>query len=552
MSRWGDSWAPGGRREAGLALVAAVIAAVGLLGSHVTDGGRYLDDWWLGVYVRFPHQLGFGSAYGYLDFYSGARPGDVAYWLATYRLFGFHDDLHRGLGVLLAVGLATVFYLLLRELRLSVWEAAAVTAVSLALPIADSIHFWITPDVAQLCLGTCAAGYLVALRGLRSSTTRAHRLRLASLGLFVVSALFAETMLPAIGLSVLVYRTRAGWRRSLAWWAADATIAVVGAIHYALTEPKRLAGPAAQESYAHHAGVLADQSLTLVTGSLVPFVHSRAAVLAGLLVLTGLLARRLRDTAGTDAGSGARTLVARRWIVTAGVAAVLALASYVIYVPSDPSYQPLVPGVGNRINIGALLPISLLLFAIVRLLGTLFAARRRAIAVSVVAWGVVLFGGASRLEADHWLWDQAATHQATVLDAIHRVLPDPPPGASLLVFNSPGVVTHFERVGESSVNEPVPVFSTWWELDAAVKLSYGRADLDAYPIWAYQPPQVACGAHYVYQLGLDSGMVRHALAYGDVYVVNVASPAAAVRLVSPRQCKSVVTRATTVRYDLPL
>jgi hypothetical protein len=546
MRRRGDSWAPGGRREVCLAVLAALVAAVGLLGSHVTNGGRYLDDWWLGVYVRFPHQLGFGSAYDYLNFYSGARPGDVLYWLATYKAFGFHDDLHRGLGVLLAAGLTTVFYLLLRELRLGRLEAAAVAALSLALPIADSIHFWITPDVAQLCLGTCAAGYLVALRGLRASSARARRLRLASLGLFVVSALFAETMLPAIGLSLLIYRTRVGWRRAAAWWVGDALIAGVAAIHYAVSEPKRLAGPGGQESYLNHGWVLVDQALTLLTGSLVPFVHSRGPVVVGLLVVAALVARRVRDEPAVRA-------LARPWIVAAGLAGVLALASYAIYVPSDPTYQPLVPGVGNRINIGALLPLSVLLFALVRLFGSLFAGRRKwaLAAVTTVAWAVVLVGGATRLEADHWLWDQAATHQASVLDALHRVLADPPPGSSLLVFNSPGVVTHYERVGEASVNEPVPVFSTWWELDAAVKLSYGRADLDAYPIWAYQPPQVACGAHYVYQLGLDSGMVRHALEYGHVYVVDVAAPSV-VRLENQGQCESVITRATTVRYDLPL
>lgn len=89
------------------------------------------------------------------------------------------------------------------------------------------------------------------------------------------------------------------------------------------------------------------------------------------------------------------------------------------------------------------------------------------------------------------------------------------------------------------------------ELDAAVKLSYDRADLNAYPIWSYQPPQVACGAHSIYQLGLDAGRVRHALAYGTVYLVDVAAKSA-VRLVDQPQCSSLIAAATTVRYDLPV
>jgi hypothetical protein len=542
MGRVRDSSARGRATEPLLAIAGSLIAAILLLGSHVTDGGRYLDDWWLGVYVRFPHHLGFGSGFDYLNFYSGARPGDVAYWATTYKLFGFDDDLHRGLGVLLAAGLAAVFYLLLRELGLHAVEAAGTAALTLALPIADSIHFWITPDVAQLCLGTCVAGYLVALRGLRAAGSRAKHLQLASIGLFVVSALFAETMLPAIGLSVLIYRTRVGWRTAIARWIPDAAIVVVAGVHYALSEPRRIVGAPSHHSDLHHAGVLADQALALLTGTLVPFAHSRAAVLLGLLVLAGLLARRLRTP--TQAPT-------RRWIVVAGLAAVFTLASYAIYVPSDPSYQPLVPGIGNRINIGMLLPLSILLFAIARLIGSLLGPARGALAATAVVWAIVFTGGAIRLEADHWLWDQAATHQATVIGAVHQALPDPPPGASLLVLNSPGVVTHFERIGEASVNQPVPVFSTWWELDAAVKLSYDRADLNAYPIWSYQPAQVACGAHSIYQLGLDSGMVRHALAYGMVYVIDVAAKTA-VRLTDQARCSSVIATASTVRYDLPV
>jgi hypothetical protein len=75
------------------------------------------------------------------------------------------------------------------------------------------------------------------------------------------------------------------------------------------------------------------------------------------------------------------------------------------------------------------------------------------------------------------------------------------------------------------------------------------ARLDAYPIWSYQAPRVACGAHDVYQLGLDA--VRHALAYGRTYVVDVQTRSV-VRLEDQRQCTDIVGRATTIRYDLPV
>jgi hypothetical protein len=530
-----------GQAEILLAVAVSGLAAAALFGPHVAAGGRYLDDWWLGVYVRFPGPLGFANARDYLDFYSGARPVAVAYWLVTYKLFGFHDVWHRALGAALSAGLATVFYLLLRELRVRRADAAAIAALSLALPIADSIHFWITPDVAQLCLATAAAGLILALRSLRATGRRALALQAGACALYAASMLIAETMVPAIGLSVLIYLTRVDWRRAVRAWMPVAVLTGIAAIHYAVSAPPRRVAAAGDQTYLQHARTLADQALTLLAGTLVPFAHSRAWVLVGLLGLGGCVAWSLR---------GRGRLAVDPWVIAAGLAAIFAAASYLIYVPSDPSYEPLVAGIGNRINIGALMPVCVLAFAVARLIGGLAARRRRApAAVTAVLWLVVLIGGVARLEGDRKLWDQAADQQTTVIAALHEVLPRPPENSAILVFDAPGVVTHFERVGVAWVNEPVPVFSTWWELDAAVELSYGRTDLDAYPVWSYQPPQVACGAHDVYQLGLDG--VRHVLAYGHVYVVDVTAPSA-IRVDDPTECARIVSQGTTVRYDLPV
>ncbi|HEU0318428.1 MAG TPA: hypothetical protein VFR49_13920, partial [Solirubrobacteraceae bacterium] len=385
----------------------------------------------------------------------------------------------------------------------------------------------------------CAGGLILALRGLRASGRRAVGLHAGACALYAASMLIAETMVPAIGLSVLIYLTQVDARRALRWWAPEAGLAVLAAIHYATGTPERRVSSAGQETYLHHAGTLADQALTLFAGTVVPFAGSRTWVLAGLLGLGGLLAWRLR--------SGAAAV--DRWLGVALLAAGFAAASFLIYVPADPTYEPLVPGIGNRINIGALLPLSVLAFAVARLVGALAGGGRRGGAVAAALWALMLAGGLVQTRADRVLWDRASTEQRSVLAALHTELPQPPRGASLLVFGSPGVVTRFERVGVARVNEPVPVFSTWWELDAAVKLSYGRTDLDAYPIWSYQPAQVACGAHDVYQLGLDG--VRHALAYGRTYVVNVETPSM-VRLDGQGQCSDVIGRATTMRYDLPV
>ncbi len=568
-----QSGARSARLEAVLALVLGLACAAAILGPHVAQGGRYLDDWWLGAYVRYPHELGFASAYGYLDFYSGARPGAVLYWLATYDLFGFHDGWHRGASVALAGVLAAVFYELMRELRLARIDAAAIALLTLALPVADSIRFWMTPAVSQLCLTACAAGFVLGLRALRAQGWASVALHGVSLALFALSLALAETMLPAIGLSLALYRMRVPWRRAAARWAADLVVVGIGVIHYALNTRTRLLDVAPGVSALDRARTLLDQLLTLFTSTLAPFAATRAQVLvvvAAVVLVAGVRAARGRATRGGPEGDAAAVELegdvpaaglegdapvrgggadAGRWLLVAVLAAIFAAASYVIYVPADPSYQPLSSGVGNRINIGALLALSVLAFAIVRLAGGLVPGRWPRVAVTAALFAVLLTTALGRLQDDRRLWAAAATEQDTVLAALHRALPRPPAGASMLVLGAPGVVTRFGRIGHERVNQPVPVFSTWWELDVAVKLSYDRPDLAAYPIWAQQAPQLVCGAHDVYQLGLDG--VRHALAYGRVYAVDVAA-ARAVRLDDQAECERAAGDGKTTRYDLPV
>jgi hypothetical protein len=531
--------------EAAAALTASLACAAAIFGPFVAGGGRYLDDWWLGVNVEFPRALGFGSGLDYLSFYSGARPGAVAYWLATYELFGMHDGWHRALSVALAGVLAASCYLLMRELRLGRADAGAIALLTLALPVADAIHFWITPAVAQLCLTACLLGLLLAVRALRAGGRRALALHGASLALLGASLLMAETMLPAIALSLLVYRTQVGWRRAAARWSADLVLVGIATIHYAVSSPVRLTGGGRSLGAWGHARAIADELLTLVTSTLVPYAPARGWVLAGLLAGAGLvgvqLARRRRARADTTA--------IRRWLVAAAIAALATAASYAIYVPADSSYLPLAAGVGNRVNVGALVPLAVLAYAVVRLLGGLVALPRARAVVTVALLAAVLVPALVRLHGDRALWIAAAGEQRTALAAVGAALPSPPAGASLLVLNVPGVVTRFGRLGHGSVNQPVPVFSTWWELDAAVKLRLGRPDVAAYPVWAAQPPQVLCGAHHVYQLGLDG--VRHALAYGRVYVVDMLGPRA-IRLDGERECTRVTGSLATIRYDLPV
>lgn len=537
------SWAF--RTELALALVLSILATAILFGPHVIDGGRHLDDWWLGMTVRFPHSLGFSSAYDYLNVNSGPRPGAIAWWLVTYKLLGIHDVWQRGAGAGLTALLCTVFYLLLRELRLSRAAAGAIALLSLSLPVADSLHFWLTPEVGQLGLACCVAGLLLALRALRSPGLWAVWLHVAALVLYLVSLSIAETTLPFISLSLLLYRTRVGWRRALASWSADAILVVAAAIHYASSVPPRRTLALGSEGYLEHIHVLAANGLKLFAGTLVPFARgwTWVVVIGAVTLLLAAVAFRTLRTAELPPQLADQ----RRWLIAGVLGATLAAVSYVIYIPANGVYQPLAPGSGNRVNIGVLLPLSVLTFAVLRLLAGVIRRPRWSQVLCTVLFLVVLVASVQRLLVDRALWDGAAKWQRTVLASVHRLLPSPRPGTSLLLFGAPGVVTRFAEVGTISYNESAPVFSTWWELDAAVKLSYGRADLDAYPVWSYQAPQLLCGRAYVYQLGLDG--VRHALAYGHVYVID-AGGAHAVELTGSAQCTRLLTTAHALRYDL--
>jgi hypothetical protein len=386
-------------------------------------------------------------------------------------------------------------------------------------------------------------------------------LHAASLVLLAASLAIAETMLPAIALSLLIYRTRVGWRRALDRCAVDLVLVGIGIVHYALDAPARLAGVVPDAGAIDHGRALVDGALTLLTSTIAPFAPSRWWVLVPLAALVAVAVARTRRAAPEAPGSepqrarrGAEPRDAcaagqRRWLIAAAIAALLAGASYVIYVPADPSYSPLAPGVGNRVNLGALLPLSVLLYALLRVAAGLLAAPRLRLAVTIALFVALLVISGARLRADRQLWGEAAQEQQLALSALHRALPDPPEGASMLVFGAPGVVTRFGRIGHKPVNQPVPVFSTWWELDVAVKLSYDRPDLNAYPIWGGQAPQLICGANDVYQLGLDG--VRHALAYGSVFAVDTIEEQA-VRLDSQAQCDRVTRDGSTIRYDLPV
>jgi hypothetical protein len=536
--------APAQRNEVLLAVILGVVAAAAVFGYHVLEGGRYLDDWWLSAGSQFPEEHGFSNSWQVWSYYSGWRPGAAGFWWITHGVLGTHDELHRALSAVLA-GVATgTFFALLRALRLSRLAAAAVALLALLSPLGDSVHMWITPGVSQLALALCFIGFTLALRQLAREQPRSLLAHVPSLLLFAASLSVAEITAPLMLCSLLLYRARAGWRTAARLWAADAALALAILGYYVAARPH--GGARTLDETASHGVDIAGQALSLVLESLVPFATSKTLVLIGVGLVVAVVGLR---TARLDLDDPRRQRVTTA-LTVALAAAIITLATYLPYAPSE--YSPGSVGIDNRVNVVAVFPIAVLLGAIVAAVAAAVDGdgRRRGWPVAIAATMLLYIGAGSavRLGHDERHWVAAADVQDRVLTALHEIAPNVAHGTTLFVYGTPGVATRITNVGFEKRTVSVPVFSTWWEMQSAVRVAYGDGTLHAYPVWAYQPPQISCGVRNVYFLGLDGA--KRSADYGRVIFIDLFAHGS-LRIDSRLQCQAESSRRT-VRFDLPV
>jgi hypothetical protein len=468
------------RKELGLAFAAFLLLGAALFGPQVAGGGFYWDDWQNSANTHFSTDPGL---FGALESATerpvfGYRPVLTTLLVLEHETFGPHMWLHLAMAALFGVLTAWALYLLLRTLRFGALDSAVPAALLLLFPWTDSTRLWATASFDTLAVALYLLGLGLAVRGLRE---RRAWLTGASLVLYLLACWTYEIVAASVLASVALYLAVAPRREALRRFGLDA---LVVALALAVVASGTTRDPQSLADQVDHAGVIASQAFSLLARALVPVGDVPGWVGAALLVVALAIGWRRE-----------------RWVVTAGLGALLVVAGYLLFVPALPHYQPLEPGTTNRMNVLAAVGYALLVYALVRLV----TGRRTGVAVALcLAIGV---GYVVHVAGDERHWQDSATIQQRILRVVRETSPDPEKRTTFYTF---GAATF--------VAPGVPVFSLPFDLKAGVRLRYGDVSLRAYPI--PRDGGIVCGRYLLYPTGGTYGPV-HGAPYGRAVFVDV-------------------------------
>ena len=472
--------------------LSAVDAA--LLGGHLLHGGLYTDDWPL---TAIQHQTGTAGLFSNLIAANHERPVGAAYLAITSALSGTNARLHALWSMLAALFAANALYLLLRALALRPREAVAIALLFMVFPFADSAWLWYAASQSYLAIGLAALGGAVSLGGLGREGRAAIGYRVGALGLFAASILTYQVAAGVICLSGLAYLPRTGRRHALMLWAAD--VCVVAAT---LVLPDLVTGSAGTtaspvlpaSAWLAHATLMADQGLTLLAVVLVPLgaAHRNVVLPVALVIVCVGMFLACRPT--HDASLRREC---RRGLLLVGVAALLVVAAYAVYVPAPIRlYQPLGRGEENRVNVLASLGYAGVVYGLAMVLATsavrlLRLPSRTIPVVGIVLIAIVFAGYVHRTGDDIAAWDRASTIQRHELNEL-RAAGRPPRGTTVYSFGGVGATA-----------PGVFAFRVTWDLNSAVQLLWDDATLHAYPI--FSGTTMTCTATQVVPVGPQNG-----------------------------------------------
>jgi hypothetical protein len=494
-----------------LPLVTALLSVVGALlyGGHVLHGGLYSDDWAFASVTE--HGGGLADEYRELRGSVGFRPLGVLSLVVRFNLFGEHTRWHLAAVLASTILLCAALYLFLRSVGLEKLHAGAISLLALACPYADATRLWATGSGANLAITFWLVGVVVALRGLTARTRRsAVLLHAGAVALYLASLMQYEVAYAAICASGLLYLTRTGVSRAgllLAFpraavdvLAASLTVAVI----VSRSEVNRT------DSFAHHARLMFDGGVQILTRVVVPFDDPRPALILG--ALAAVFGAALVAVARRRHGEATRGELLR-WLAVGGAGLIAAVAGYSMFAGAFDYYQPLNPGLADRTNAIASLGFIATAYAAFMCLATLAvrplgASRGVAAGVTIVVAAVVFTGYQDRLRESAATWDDTWNREKAILTTLQTKLPDPPPSSTIYTFGHPVV----------STNPGLPIFVSYWELRGAVQTVYDDPTLAAYP--ALPGTSLACTATRAY---LQGGGYPKAYGdiYGQVYLVDV-------------------------------
>jgi hypothetical protein len=465
--------APAGRPGASLpradevfyAVAAAMVLAAALLGRHVAHGGFYLDDWT--NWARWALAPSWQDA---LNAYADQLPsanhiGNPYYATAMFGLFGGHMHWHLAAIAAMSALSSVAVYLTVRGLQQTRWLAAALAVGVLAWPWSDSTKLWLSA-VSNQALLFYLTGLALAIWALRKRGWTRVALTGASTAAYLAAGLMYELMAGPIAVAVAVYLLTGERRAALARWPLDLGIAIGTAIaaasHNPVTEIQSLSGMIA------HAGVIANQSVSLMAATVEPFGHPDrwlviVPVLACFISSFVMVIRRAEQMP-----------LARLGLILLAMGVVEVAAGYALLVPAADTYVPLAPGAGNRANIAAgvgFVTITCGLVTSVLALARSTVGPRAALTVVGLIVAVLAIGWTRGLENDISAWDAAYVEETRALDVLRTRVDKPAPGTSVYLF---GV--------RQSRSPGVAGFGWVWDVNGAVKLLWKDPSLSGMPV----------------------------------------------------------------------
>jgi hypothetical protein len=458
------------REATAVALLLAALAAA-LYGPHAIDGGFIGDAWATrAAYVFSPHPGFFGTVGYFLEASNIAtRPLYAVYRVALNETLGPHAGFWLAWQGATCVLMSLSIYLLLRRLSFSFLDAGVVAVLLLLFPAASALRLWTPVIHAPLAIAMAAFGFILALSAFDAHGPRRLLLHGASLILFAASVLLYEVALPVLLASVLLYRLKTRWRTAATRWAVDCAVLVP----IALTVTRSSESAAQDQSNSGllpHAARILDQSLTLLTTVILPFGGAQWYVLGLIVLLPGvaaLVARRL------PASDPARIQL-RRWLAVLAAGLLVVALGYAIYVPGIDYYEPLAPGIANRVNAVPGIGWVLALYALIMLAATLALrglrdARILAPGLAALACALIAVGWVRSDLRDADAFTNSYQEGQRVLASIGAALPKAPPKSTIWTFGQP-----------TEIAPGIPVFGNTWDMTASVQLLYEDPTLRSY------------------------------------------------------------------------
>ncbi|MBS1675751.1 MAG: hypothetical protein JST08_00050 [Actinobacteria bacterium] len=473
------------RRNSGLqfAIVLLVLAVIaGIVYEPQAIHGGFLSDAWANRanYV-------FGEAHGFFNKISelgsqaniAPRPLQAVYLVLLNSIFGSHVGFWLTWQVATNVGMCAAFYLLLRKLGFRWFDAGMIAALVLIFPAATSIRFWLATIWGPASLGFVCFGFLLALEAFEAKSLRNKLLlHTASILFFVLSLLLYEIALLVILAGILLYLLRAPWREALARWVADCCVLGVIALTVTLQSSE---GHAETEMGAWaHGRLILEQAKTLAMTVVLPFNtdHWYLILLVLMVPAVALFIWWLRDRADPIRED------LERWLMTMGAGAIIVVLGYVIYAPGTDYYQPLLPGIGDRVNLVPSFGWVLMLYAAAMLLATLILrdiprGRRWVSVVAAIGCALIAAGWLRTIGDFSGYFTRAYQEDVRVLTTMREHLPNPKRGSTIWTFGQP--------VEEGP---GVPVFGNTWDMTQSVRLKYDDPTLTS--LVAYPESEFEC------------------------------------------------------------